>query len=722
MNNMQVYSKYVIPASLILILSVFTIFSISEVQAAENIFVNAKSFENTIIIEFENSLVGVDDTIKTIKIWLGSDNSFKSFKSEPGWGGGKYSDGQLLVFTATNPLKPGESIKFGVITDKKASGINWKVLDKNENQLSTGNVLPQEISQASPIIEGDAKMIEEIKETAGSLYGVKKFIPEKLRVDSNVRLTGNGFNSEQVLQFYLDNVSLKSIKTNTEGNFVTTLHIPDTINPGTSEFIIKNEFGDLQSTNVNISESKNRFLPETTGFEITNIPREIRLEDTLSISGNGPPLTTIILSINNEQNILETVRVIDINANGKWSFEEIVTTDEILGAKTYFLKNGVNHILREIEYKSDKLLSFSTAATRYNAGDTVIFTGSGIPNKDLTLFVKDPNGKIIHFDIIKIGATGEAQFEFTTNDAFKTGTYVLVTKHENESDAHLFGIGQYPTTQIVVLMDKTNYIGTGSSAAFVNIVGPPSTSLLLTIIDPSDNSKLSDTITTNSAGEYRYELDLTGYATGVYKAVVSKANIQDSVKFAVGVQTGSGDISITPPKQYHLPGEQLVISGQTEQNNSILTVSLIDPSGSTVSRIEVFSDSSGSFSTNLLGIPSNAEIGDWKITITSRLDTAENTITVSLTTEANLSLSIEKTVYQNGEVVSINGTSPTTVSYVIITIKNSSQDIIEELETPITGNGNFSLPWIVPTDLPFGMYTILVSDGTSTDSTQIDIQ
>ena len=146
MNNMQFYSKYVISVSLILILSIFTIFSISEVQAAENIFVNAKSFENTIIIEFENGLVGVDDTIKTIKIWLGTDNSFKSFKSEPGWGGGKYSDGQLLVFTATNPLKPGESIKFGVITDKKASGINWKVLDKNEIQLSTGNALPQELS------------------------------------------------------------------------------------------------------------------------------------------------------------------------------------------------------------------------------------------------------------------------------------------------------------------------------------------------------------------------------------------------------------------------------------------------------------------------------------------------------------------------------------------------------------------------------------------------
>ena len=481
MNNMRVYSKYVILSSMILLLSIFTIFSISEVQAAENVFVNAKSFENTMIIEFKNE-EGNTANIKTIRMWLDTDNSFKTFKSEPGWSAAKNPDGQLLVFTATNPLKPGESVKFGVITDKKASGITWKILDQNENQIDTGNTSSQEISQTSPVVEEDAKMIEEIKETAGSLYGTKKFIPEKLRVDSNVRLVGNGFNSEQVLQFYLDNISLKSVKTDKQGNFISTLHIPGNINPGTSEFIIKNEFGDLQSTSVNISESKNRFLQQTTEFEITEIPREIRLEDTLSISGNGPPLTTIILSINNEQDILETVRVVDINANGKWSFEEMITTDEIIGTKTYLLKNGVKHILRDIELKSDKLLSISTAATRYNAGDTVIFTGSGIPNKDLTLFVKNPDGKIIYFDIIKIGSIGEIQYEFTTDTTFETGTYVLVTKHENESDAYLFGIGQYPTTQIVVLTDKTNYIGTGSSAAFINIVGPPSTTLLLTII------------------------------------------------------------------------------------------------------------------------------------------------------------------------------------------------------------------------------------------------
>ena len=124
----------------------------------------------------------------------------------------------------------------------------------------------------------------------------------------------------------------------------------------------------------------------------------------------------------------------------------------------------------------------------------------------------------------------------------------------------------------------------------------------------------------------------------------------------------------------------------------------------------------------MLGIPTTGEIGNWKIVVSSKLDTAENIIVVSDTMGLGLSLQIEKTEYQVGETISIKGTAPTTVSYVIITIKNSSQDIIEELETPITGNGNFSVPWIIPSDLPFGMYTIEVSDNTDIVSIQVDIQ
>ena len=721
MNNMINYSKFGILISILLILSIFTTFLISEVQAAENISVDAKSFGNTIIIEFEN---GEENTsnVKTVRMWLGTDNSFKVFKSESGWGGGKYSDGQLLVFTASNVLKPGESVKFGVITDKKASGINWKVLDGNENQLGTGKVSPVDISDESIIIEENTKMLEEIKESGQTLYGTKKFIPEKFRVDSNIRLVGSGFKADQSLVFYIDNILLRSAKVDLQGNFITTIHIPDVVNPGTNEFIIKNELGDLQSTDINISEAKNRFLRQDAEFEITNIPTIIRLEETLSISGNAKPLSTIILAVNNAQNITEKIHVIDVNANGIWVFEEDVTSKEIIGTKTFMLKNGHLNILREVVYKSDKLLDVSTAATRYSQDDTIIFTGNAVPNKDATLFIKNPDGKIIHFDIIEINASGEFEYQIITDDTFENGTYVLITKQESESDAYLFGIGQYPTTQIVVLTDKTNYIGTGSSNAFINIVGPPSTSLHLTVIDPSDNTKHSDSFSTNSAGQYRYELDLTGYSTGVYRAVVSKANIQDSVKFAVGVQTGSGDISLTPPKQMYIPGDSLVVSGQTEQDNSILTVSLIDPSGNTVTKIEIFSDTSGSFSTAMLGIPLDAETGEWKLNVSSRLDTAENIINVAQTTVTSLSLQIEKTIYQTGETIMIKGTASPIKSFIIINIFDDDGEKIAELESPITGTGNFSLPWIIPSDLAFGFYTIQISDGDDIASSEIDIQ
>ena len=175
MNHMIGYIKNGILMLMLIALSILTVFSISEVIAEEKISVSSKSLDNTMIIEFENGEKNTSN-IKTVKIWLSVDNSFKSFKSDLGWGGGEYSDGQLLVFTASNLLKPGESVKFGAITDKKASEIYWKIFDEKENELDSDKTTTVEISQTTIVVEEDSKMIEEIKETGGNLYGIKKFI------------------------------------------------------------------------------------------------------------------------------------------------------------------------------------------------------------------------------------------------------------------------------------------------------------------------------------------------------------------------------------------------------------------------------------------------------------------------------------------------------------------------------------------------------------------
>jgi hypothetical protein len=257
MNNMKKYKLGSIFASVLLVFSVFTLLSISEVNAEEVISVNAKSYQNTIIIEFENESAS---KIKTIRMWPGGEITFTSFKTEPGWGGGKYSDGKLLVFTATNTLNPGESVKFGIITNEKINGINWKALDQNENEMDARKTPIQEISHTTPsFIEGESEAVEQAKETGSALYGTKKFIPEKIRVGSDIRLAGNGFGAEEKLKLYLDTTILKSVKTDEQGNFLTTISIPDTYDIGTTEFIIKDESGNFQNTSINIEEQKNRF-------------------------------------------------------------------------------------------------------------------------------------------------------------------------------------------------------------------------------------------------------------------------------------------------------------------------------------------------------------------------------------------------------------------------------------------------------------------------------
>ena len=62
-----------------------TLFGINEQSAyAEAITVKSTSLDNSSILELKNNR-GNDFNIDSVRIWLGQDNSFKSFKTENGW-------------------------------------------------------------------------------------------------------------------------------------------------------------------------------------------------------------------------------------------------------------------------------------------------------------------------------------------------------------------------------------------------------------------------------------------------------------------------------------------------------------------------------------------------------------------------------------------------------------------------------------------------------------
>ena len=639
MNYMKVRSKGSFFIAMLLILSFFTSFAILEVNALclkdssgvctdfeVDIPVSAKGFENTIIIEFEN---GEQNTvkIKTINIWLAKGNSFQVVKQELGWNSKPYGDGQGLTFSTSEVLNPGESMKFGVVTAKKVNAINWKVIDENQNQIGPEKTKIVEISQTPIIVESTDVEVDNVQQTGDILYGTKKFIPDNLRTGSNMRLVGNGFSSEQTLQFYLNDEFLKSTESDAQGNFITTIKIPDSIGTGISKFKIVDELGSSQISSVKINEQQNRLIKEgqvIQEFKINNMPESVTLDDTLSISGVGHPSKPVLITIKNED-VIETIQVVDIGVNGEWNFQKPITTDDELGDRTIIIRNDFNETSRNVSIVTGQLFTISVFTATTDLGDVFVLTGTALPNEDLSLLIKNPDDDTIRFDILKIDESGEIKYEFP-NSEYEDGTYVLKATQNNVTQVSLFTLGTTSYDRVVVYLEKMNF--KANSTSKLTILGPPSTNLTLNIFDPSDNRKFTESIKTNSIGTKTFEFDLTGYSSGVYKAVVSNPTYQDTAKFSVGLSAGSGAINFSSTQTDYSPGESILIIGNTGAN-SLLNIFLIDPSGEIIYKGEIFTDKEGGFTTEMLGIPSNAESGIWQIQAQSGLDHKEMEITVS---------------------------------------------------------------------------------------------
>ena len=636
---MKVRSKGSFFIAMLLILSFFTSFAILEVNALclkdssgictdfeVDIPVSAKGFENTIIIEFEN---GEQNTvkIKTINIWLAKGNSFQVVKQELGWNSKPYGDGQGLTFSTSEVLNPGESVKFGVVTAKKVNAINWKIIDENQNQIGPEKTKIVEISQTPIIVERTDVEVDNVQQTGDILYGTKKFIPDNLRTGSNMRLVGNGFSSEQTLQFYLNDKFLKSTESDVQGNFITTIKIPDSIGTGISKFKIVDELGSSQISSVKINEQQNRLIKEgqvIQEFKINNMPESVTLDDTLSISGVGHPSKPVLITIKNED-VIETIQVIDIGVNGEWNFQKSITTDDELGDRTIIIRNDFNETSRDISIVTGQLFTISVFTATTDLGDVFVLTGTALPNEDLSLLIKNPDDDTIRFDILKIDESGEIKYEFP-NSGYEDGTYVLKATQNNVTQVSLFTLGTTSYDRVVVYLEKMNF--KANSTSKLTILGPPSTALTLNIFDPSDNRKFTESIKTNSIGTKTFEFDLTGYSSGVYKAVVSNPTYQDTAKFSVGLSAGSGAINFSSTQTEYSPGESVLIIGNTGAN-SLLNIFLIDPNGEIIYKGEIFTDKEGGFTTEMLGIPSNAESGIWQIQAQSGLDHKEMEITVS---------------------------------------------------------------------------------------------
>ncbi len=694
---------------------------------AEEINVKSFAFEETTIIEFTNDS---DEEVNTFRIWLGSDFSFESFKTEKVWVGEKTPDG-VIIFTSSETIKPGESVKFGVKTDKAKPGINWKALDKEDNKIDAGKVLSEELSKViqntepepEPEPEPEQDKILENPSPSISTESIFRIVPEKPNVGSSIRVTGDEFGASQEFDFYIDSKKIGSFETDENGHFMTTMKIPEEQIADRVDFIIKDKDGEEKKISLRIGEIENK-IPVLEDIELTikGLPEVVYRGDFLEIFGTGTPGNVITAETATFEGEIINSRTAEIDSKGNWELDEpiIVPLDTLIGNYTATITDGRQTIIKHWTVESDKVIIIVPINLKFDQGEIMKFNGTALPNKPIEIILEDPLGKEIFSDIIQIDGSGFVEFEFQTESSATKGTYTVIATQENEKEFIFAGVGQLPSIPVNLEFDKLNY-KTGETA-IISIIGKGSDVVSLLILNPSDQPKgEAIIITLEPDGRGEYSLNLDGYSSGIYTAVISKGNTQSTETFAVGLLTGSGQIEINTTKTSYLPGDSILILGNTAEN-VIIDIILTDPDGNEIKEKETFSGKSGKISESSFRIPSDAKPGTWTINAKSGSNFDIVEIEVAATLQEGIQVSIGEIVTLGvvGETITIKviGAQQT----VVIEIIAEDGEIIETLSFQASSQGEINQPWIIPKETEPGIYTVKVADAFDSAETTFEYQ
>jgi len=704
--------------SLLLVSSLLSVALLDYAEAQEKP-VTAKSvgFEKTTIVEFENT--GNTD-VQTFRLWLGSDFSFKSFKTEKGWTGQKTPQG-VLVFSTEIPVKPGESVKFGIKTDKEKPGINWKALDKTDEQIEIGKTL------VSDLPESEKKTSEPTTKLGNGISSdsIFRLIPEKPKVGSTIRVTGDSFGANHEFDFYLDKKKLDSFETDGNGNFIFTTKIPDDENPVRVEFIVKDKQGNEKVVSLRLGESEDRLATnDEIPLKIVNPPSVVSPGQVILVKGEGEPGSTITLTTKDPEGSIISTNTAEVDNNGEWTRETLLPLTTPLGKYSVEITDGRENKLFNIEVKSIHTIQIVPSQIKFEPGTIMIFNGTVNPNEEIEVILENPFGVEVFSDIIQVDESGFVEFEFKTSFSDEEGTYVLTAFQGDDAVITIVGLGELPAAQLVAKMDKLNY--KAGDVAKIALDGPASATITLLIINPSDQEKISDTVVLGPDGKGSYDLDLTGYASGVYTTVVKRASTVTEDQFSVGLQTGSGDIDISTTKIEYAPGDSILILGDTVKGDVLVTLVLLDPDENEIKVKETWAtkyEDVGKISESGFRIPTDAVPGAWKIKASSgsNFDFAEFDVVPDTEVEG-MTIIIEgiDTIPTIGKIVNIRVLG--VQQSVQLDIKSSTGDIIGHLELGATAGGEIRTPWPVPTGTPPGTYTLIVTDPFNTETATFELE
>jgi hypothetical protein len=710
-----------ISISIIILFSISLILIPSEVYADEVNVVSIGLDDTAIITATNNS----DNEIKTFRVWLGNDFNFKSFKTEKGWIGEKNQQG-VIIFTSSESVKTNELVKFGLKTDRINPIINWKALDQENKIIDTGVIKLSKLSEVNQ--NSNIELNQNYNNNGISVFSESTFrvIPDKPNSGSTIRIAGDQFAESQKFDFYIDTEKVGNFITDSRGNFITTMQIPDIEKKGKIEFKIIGYDGTEKEINLELGQKENRISKdEKIRLEIKGIPNIVYQGDILEIEGKGTPGSSVIVKIISSDQTTMNIRITEVDNTGTWKLLEPISIpfDAKFGEYTIMVSDtvsdGGNQVSKKWNVETSKVIIIDAEKIKFDAGELIRFTGTAIPNIPLELILEDGLGDEMASDILEISESGIVEFEYqTTENEDVEGTWTLIATQKNNKEFIYVGYDVLPIVPVNIEFDKSNYKNT--EKAIVTLAGKPSDNVILIIITPSGSVLGTDIpIQLKADGRGEHNLDLSGYVSGIYTAVIKKGGSQSSENFSVGLLTGSGEINAEVTQTEYIQGERILLLGSTTNSNSLLIVNLIDPSGKEIKSLEIASNSERMFSEERLRIPSNGQIGLWKITISSGSNLDKVEFNVFSSTEEGMSIkSNEKVIVGDLLKIWISASHKTSI---IIEIQDMEGNKIQELTCNTTKEFKCETFWSIPKDIIPGTYTIKAYDAISSSETTFKI-
>jgi hypothetical protein len=671
-----------------------------------------------------SNTIGISSLTLQIK-----NGNFESFTLTNGWVGKKTSS-DTIAFFASNPLSPGNSTTLTISTNQQTPDLVWSVFNLNNNQVGTGEIgapiipppPPQNPNQLQNQNQPQNQNRQSTPPTINpGILGVSTFriIPSTPSPGFDVRVVGQSFASSTPLDLYLGSQQIDTFSSDIDGNFIVTTTIPQSQQPGSADFVLKDQANNQKTFTTTIEPappsrtSTQKVIPLTV-----NVDPILHPGDAGIINGTADPGSTVTISILNATQTTITTFTATADENGNYAVSQTIPNDRPFGKYTVAVSDGQSQASKTYNLTTTHQILLSTPQQEYSPGQTMIINGTSLSNQPMSITITDPTGNQVYAKDVNVTSSGGISVAYQIDPAAITGTYVVTATQGADSVNLYVGVGTEPVAQLTATLDKLNYQTTDNPV--LSISAPPASTLNLVIIDPSDQEKFSDTILVGADGFATYSFNLTSYTPGIYSLVLTRGDAKVEDDFSVGLQTGCGQISIRTVASTYAPGDGMLIFGNANAD-CIIQLTLTDPNGQLVKSEQTFVNKEGLFSAFDFRIPNDGISGIWRLDATSGIDHISSNINVQSKSLITVQLDKNPPIYSAGSIVQISGSGIGQDLGVVINILSASNSTLYTLNIHSTNTGDYSTEWIVPTPFNPGNYTIEVESTAGKVTTPIII-